>query len=206
MDNKLEQAPCPHCNTASFAFKHLLETTPGFSVVCDVHPLIEGHLLIIPKAHLSCIAEYPKDLFAEFCTLYERCREFVLSAYGSEASFEHGVIGQTVFHSHIHILPFALGPDFIVPEGPENLHPLKSLADLHGVFQKEGKYLYLSIAERMWTVNTALGAPRFFRDRFAAALGSTRRGNWKEMRQDEGLMSAAALEIARCKERWHGFR
>ena len=42
----------PHCDRNGFAFSHPLEETDSFLVVCDVHPLMEGHILIIPKEHL----------------------------------------------------------------------------------------------------------------------------------------------------------
>ncbi len=70
------------------------------------------------------------------------------------------------------------------------------------VFKQDGQYLFFSIDDKKWLVNTKLGAPRFFRDRFATALGNSERGNWKEMHQNETLMIISGKENARCKERW----
>ncbi|MBU1000029.1 HIT domain-containing protein [Patescibacteria group bacterium] len=59
-------------------------------MVCDANPVVGGHILIIPKSHLSCIGEYSKNLFKEFLNLYKKVSEFLLKAYGSVSTFEHG--------------------------------------------------------------------------------------------------------------------
>ena len=75
---------CPHCDPTSYAFTDLLEETEQFRIVCDYHPLTEGHILIIPKKHLSCVGEYPKELFEEFVDHYECVSVFMKKHYGSE--------------------------------------------------------------------------------------------------------------------------
>lgn len=174
-------------------------------MVCDVHPLTEGHILIIPKDHISCTGAFSPDLFTEFSKLYDRFYDFVKSVYGKAASFEHGVIGQTVFHAHVHLLPFEGKPEEIVPEGLENTQIIQSIDEVRQIFRKDGKYLYFSIDNSLWTVNTALGAPRFFRDRFAKALGHSERGNWKEMEANETLMNEGKKEIKALMHKWNTY-
>lgn len=58
----------------------------------------------------------------------------------------------------------------------------------------------------MWVVDTGLGAPRFFRDRFAAALGKPERGNWKNIHTDEKIMATTHQENLRCIELWKNFK
>ena len=62
---------CPHCNKDSPALKNLLKETENFRVVCDIHPLTEGHILIISKKHLSCVGDYPENIYQEFISLYK---------------------------------------------------------------------------------------------------------------------------------------
>lgn len=196
---------CPHCNVDSFALKRRLKTTDNFYVVCDVHPLTEGHILIIPKNHLSCIGEYPGKILMEFQELYDSVLMFLKTNYGSAASFEHGIIGQTVFHSHIHLLPFTGKTEDIVPEGSNRIKPLHSLFDLNEIFEKEKGYLFFSIQDKMYVVDRILGAPRFFRDRFAKALGEVERGNWKTMKDKKNLMEKAEVEIESLISKWNSF-
>ena len=193
---------CPHCDAQSDAFTDLLQETEHFRIVCDHHPLNEGHILIIPKQHLSCVGEYPSEVFHEFIELYEAVRSFVRTQYGSMSTFEHGNMSQTVFHSHVHVLPYAGEPSTIVPEGNEQLVALPSFVELQRLYEHYGRYLFFSINNHAWVVNPAIAAPRFFRDRFATALGVPKRGNWKEMHMDEQLMASGRRENEQVKKVW----
>jgi len=194
--------PCCHCELSSFAYDYTLKQTANFSIVCDVHPLVEGHLLIIPKSHLSCVGAFSTEIWEEFILLYEEVLSFTKSHYGPYCTFEHGIIGQTVFHSHLHILPAKVACLEIIPEGPEHLTPLRNLGELREIYLSQAKYLFVSFESSLYSVNTELGAPRFFRDRFANALGVANRGNWKEMRENLALMQIAREENMRCKSLW----
>jgi len=197
---------CPHCNLSSFATKHPLKETKNFIVVCDVHPLIEGHILIMPKQHISCIGEYRKNFLDEFLELYKQFLNFIKQTYGSVSSFEHGKIGQTVFHSHVHLLPFKGKPTEIVPEGTGKLSKLQTISELIAVFNKDNKYLFFSIEDNLWIVDLLLGAPRFFRDRFAKVLGNPNRGNWKQMHSNPEIMAQANAEIVKLEEKWEKYK
>ena len=196
---------CPHCNLASQAFRYPLEQTDEFYLVVDSHPIVEGHILIIPKSHVSCIGEYPQQLFEDFIKLNSKVSEFLLREYRTVSSFEHGIFGQTVFHSHIHYLPFKGKPTDIVSEGNQYLKKLNNLSDLRSLIRKEKGYLFFSINRNLWAVDKSLTAPRFFRDRFARALGRPERGNWKKMHNDQNLSKQAKLDALRTQTKWKYF-
>lgn len=193
---------CPHCDITSRAFDFILKETKDFVIVHDANPLEEGHLLIIPRAHLSCIGEYPNALLDEFKRIYALFCDYLKNIYGSVGSFEHGITGQTVFHSHVHLLPFSGKPSDIVPEGESYLHAVSGVEDLPGIFQKEKKYLFFSIGDDNWTVDTSLGAPRFFRDRFAKALGVPERANWKITQTNPTIRATMLEDVERFKKKW----
>lgn len=193
---------CSHCDPRSFALKYPLEVTNNFWVVCDVHPIIEGHILIIPKKHIVCVGAYPKELFQEFIVLYYKISQFIQKTYGKVSSFEHGKIGQTVFHSHVHLLPYKGNPTTIIPEGETKFFKIDDLSQLINIFNKDSQYLFFSIGGNKWVVDTAIGAPRFFRDRFSNALNRPERGNWKNMKNDKQIMTKSNLEIAKLIEQW----
>ncbi len=197
------KSSCPHCDPHSETLIDSIEETKNLRIVCDRHPLTEGHILIIPKQHLSCVGEYSEELLNEFMGAYEKVSQFIKSNYGSVSSFEHGKIGQTVFHSHVHLLPFSGTPLQIVPEGLDKLQEIASIKDLQSLYRKDGQYLFFSIETQMWVVDASLGAPRFFRDRFAAALGRPERGNWKEMHTNNALMTEGNRENTHCIQLWH---
>lgn len=193
---------CPHCDQESQAFKYPLAESQHFRLVCDAHPLEEGHILVIPKAHLSSIGQYNQEEFAEFSRIYEQAGNFVREKYGSVATFEHGKYGQTVFHSHVHLLPFGGKPEDVIPEGAEHLQPIDALEDLPEAYRRDGGYLFFSIGDQMWTVDVSLATPRFFRDRFAKALNHPERGNWKEVHVNPDRMADAKSENEATQQKW----
>ncbi len=194
---------CPHCNRESFAFKHPLEETQNFLIICDAHPLVEGHILIVPKDHYSCIGEYPDSIFKEFKEVYDRVSAFIKENYRFVCSFEHGKIGQTVFHSHVHLLPCNCRANEIVPEGSEKLIRIKVFEDLIEAFDKDGQYLFFSIEDDKWLVDCSIGAPRFFRDRFAKVLKVPKRANWKEIHSSKDMMLDAERENSALIQKWN---
>ncbi len=196
---------CPHCDQSSHAFSFPLEQTTSFHVVCDPHPITEGHVLIIPKQHLSCIGEYPQNIMEGLLDLHAKVSDFIQKTYGSVASFEHGKVGQTVYHSHIHILSYGGEPEDIVPEGQDKLTPISSLSDLVDIYDRDGGYLFESFGNNKWVVDIALGAPRFFRDRFACALGRPELGNWKTMHVNEALMAEAVARNQACTVKYKAY-
>jgi len=194
---------CPHCDSNSFALKFPLQETDNFWVVCDVHPLTKGHILIIPKEHFSCIGAFSLALFNEFLALYRKCSDFLLKTYGSVSSFEHGKIGQTVFHSHVQMFPYSGSEKDIVQEGDSYLTKISNMNELIDLFKKNDMYLFFSIGKNMWIVDTNIGKPRFFRDRFAQAFHHPERGNWKEMRKNSTLMKEANEDIMDLLSKWN---
>ena len=189
---------CPFCDKGALALTYLLEETTHFRIVSDYNPLTDAHILIIPKDHVSSVGEYSDELFAEFSPIYEKVSKFVLSKYGSVSSFEHGKIGQTVFHSHMHVLSFTGDPLVIIPEGEKYLKKITGIKALRG----KTEYLFFSVGNKNWLVDTALGEPRFFRNRFAKALGIPERANWKNTQNDPVLRQEFDKKNKRCKELW----
>lgn len=80
--------------------------TPSLFVMPDKYPLVPGHTLIISAAHRRCHAELPEEAVAELWEAAARVRRFLREAYGTAAvAWENGVLGQTVAHAHLHLLP-----------------------------------------------------------------------------------------------------
>jgi diadenosine tetraphosphate (Ap4A) HIT family hydrolase len=196
----MKKLECPHCDPASFALKKVLQETKNFYIVCDVHPLIEGHILIIPKKHLSCIGELPEKLFQEFVRLYDKVAKFLLDNYGLVSSFEHGKIGQTVFHAHMHFLPYDGRPENIIPEN--KFRAIQKLSDPRTIFAQNKEYLFFSIGKNLWVVEPTVVSPGFFRQRFAQALKRAERGDWRKWRYHKIISRQANIEIKNLADHW----
>lgn len=91
----------------------------------DIHPLTDGHVLVVPKAQVEFIWDLePGDYHALMATVQKvgrRLREVMDPAYvGVE------VIGLDVPHSHVHVVPFAKVTDLRKnkPDGSEPDHEM----------------------------------------------------------------------------------
>ncbi|MFH0832333.1 MAG: HIT family protein [Candidatus Aenigmatarchaeota archaeon] len=192
---------CPHC-PGGFGLKYPLFHDDYFWIVCDAHPLTEGHILVIPKAHVPCMAALDNNAFVKFRELYENVSNFLNRAYGRTAVFEHGIAGQSVFHAHTHFLPFGGSINEIIPE--KLAKRISDLGELKTEFNKEHEYLYFAIGDNKHLVDTRIAYPRFFRERFAESLGVEERGNWKRTESNAELMRAFETEIRQLKNKWSG--
>jgi diadenosine tetraphosphate (Ap4A) HIT family hydrolase len=168
-----------------------------------MHPLVRGHIEIIPRRHVFCVGALMADELEEFERLYQHVVEFLSRTYGSCAAFEHGITGQTVFHCHVHLLPFAGAIERIVPES--QMRPIFAFDEIVEEFKRSGKYLFVEVDGRRWLVDTSLGYPRIFRDRFAHALNAQRRADWRRTESDKELMVAFQEDMVDLEKKWKGF-
>ncbi|MCS6936292.1 MAG: HIT family protein [Candidatus Bipolaricaulota bacterium] len=75
----------------------------------DIFPLVEGHTLVIPKAHCERLQDLHPDLTAKVAHAVRAVTEKLEKALGAPATtigINNGkAAGQVVPHLHIHILP-----------------------------------------------------------------------------------------------------
>lgn len=83
----------------------VLDQTDNFYLLHDGYPLLEGHLLLIPKHHVDCFLNLDKKLLREFNLFKKESVNFLKGKYCQPVIFEHGIAGQTVTHAHLHLLP-----------------------------------------------------------------------------------------------------
>jgi len=131
---------CPFCSPSVLAGQ-LIATMGRFMIVADLHPLVEGHLLLIPSEHFSCYGELPEDCWTELDQAKLAVLDFLTSAYAAPAFFEHGVAGQTVAHAHLHAVPGL--PTLLPVIGPGRESRRVSSQDaVRAWFCERGPYLY----------------------------------------------------------------
>ncbi len=76
----------------------------------DIQPINPGHILVIPRQHLSYIAELNEELGAHLFKIGMRInnalRKSDLKCEGVDYFLADGeAAGQEVFHSHLHVFP-----------------------------------------------------------------------------------------------------
>ena len=73
----------------------------------DHRPLFPGHVLVIPRAHVSTIADLPGDEVGPFFSAGRRVAVAVEAAMAAEGTFLaiNNRVSQSVPHLHLHVVP-----------------------------------------------------------------------------------------------------
>src|ERR1700730_13708211 len=139
VDAELYDADCPFCNRNEIT--HILKETPRFLLAADHAPLVEGHILIIPKDHFTCYGDVPGDLDMELSVLKNQVQQFFTRFYAPPVFWEHGIFRQTVFHAHLHCFPWG-ETRYDLNEG---LHSeiVTSQEDIRRWHRQHGQYFYM---------------------------------------------------------------
>jgi histidine triad (HIT) family protein len=84
----------------------------------DIHPVNDGHCLVIPKAHYENVFDMPPAAFgrvASTAAKVARAVNEVLQPGGISLVQANGQLaGQSVFHVHVHVLPRRAGDDLLI--------------------------------------------------------------------------------------------
>jgi diadenosine tetraphosphate (Ap4A) HIT family hydrolase len=132
-------AACTFCQRSEIT--DIFKETPNFLLIADHAPLVEGHLLIIPKRHYACYGDVPSSLDEELLTLKNELRQFYTRFYAPVVFWEHGVFRQTVFHAHLHCFPWG----DLTYDMDSQIHNaiVTSQEDIRNWYHAQGHYFYL---------------------------------------------------------------
>ena len=94
-------------------------TVPAFRVVdtpdgigfLDIRPVFRGHVLVVPRPHVSQLTGLSAELLPGYFALVQRVAAAVPSALGSQGTFVavNNVVSQSVPHLHTHVVPRTKG-------------------------------------------------------------------------------------------------
>ncbi len=104
----LEQSNnCPFCEVIKQK-SWIMESTHFFAIY-DKYPVNLGHLLVIPKRHVSDYFELSKEELDDCLSFLERGKNLLNDKFNPDG-FNIGInigksAGQTIFHVHIHLIP-----------------------------------------------------------------------------------------------------
>ena len=97
---------CVFCGLAQ-ASSFLFETT-HFGVVWDIHPMRDGHLLILSKAHYESLTELSNNQHDDLMALQLhllRCVKAVDPRFDVTFIINNGILKDEGTHFHQHVLP-----------------------------------------------------------------------------------------------------
>jgi diadenosine tetraphosphate (Ap4A) HIT family hydrolase len=140
------EASCVFCQRASLHY--VLKETSTFLLVADHAPLVEGHLLIIPREHYLCYGAVPDELDEQLHSLKEEVKRFAGRFYGPVLFWEHGIFRQTVSHAHLHAIPFGIASYDLGVVSWQPGAVVREQEDLRRWYRAKGAYFYLEDGEK----------------------------------------------------------
>jgi diadenosine tetraphosphate (Ap4A) HIT family hydrolase len=154
----------------------ILHETDRFVVLPDISPLVPGHVMIVPKAHILCYGAVEPAAQEEFSCIVNATRTLLSEHYGPSVLLEHGTssrepVADHVTHAHLHIVPAAI--DIRDSLLNFNLTTIARLSDLSRWAARDEEYIYFesSAGERM-VADQIVGIKRlFFRREIAKQIG-----------------------------------
>jgi diadenosine tetraphosphate (Ap4A) HIT family hydrolase len=193
---------CAFCQRNMIA-ANILQETAHFLIVADYAPLVEGHLLIIPRHHYACYGEVPAELDAELFAIKREIQQFFKEFYVPAIFWEHGIFRQTVFHAHLHCFPF--GTAKYSPEESMHSFVVHAQDDIRDWYVMHGQYFYMEDARIALLfapeMDTYLHIIRDVLWRGASMYGLAKKWRSSQQRQDEGFPLIAAT-----LEKWQQFQ
>jgi diadenosine tetraphosphate (Ap4A) HIT family hydrolase len=154
----------------------ILHETNRFVVMADISPLVPGHVMIVPRAHILCYGAVEDSARDEFSGLVNAVRTIIREHYGPSVILEHGTcsvddVADHVSHAHLHIVPAAIDiRDALVNF---NTTSIASLADLSHWAARDEAYIYFeSCAGERVVADRIVDLKRlFFRSEIARQIG-----------------------------------
>ena len=156
----------------------ILHETDRFVVVPDISPLVPGHVMILPKAHILCYGAVEAAAHDEFLAIVNATRTILREHYGPSVILEHGTssiddVADHVTHAHLHIIPAPIDIRDSLLTFNFNTTTVASLSDLtHWAARDEGYIYFESCAGERMVADRLSRIPRlFFRSQIAKQIG-----------------------------------
>ena len=85
--------------------------TPDLLAFLDTRPVFKGHVLLVPKSHVTTLPDLPEPLLAPFLRAGQRLAAAVVDGLGAQGSFVamNNTVSQSVPHLHLHVVPRTRG-------------------------------------------------------------------------------------------------
>jgi len=85
-------------------------------VFMDIHPVMEGHMLVVPKKQVDHFEDLPDEDYEAVFRVVKKAAKQAVDVLGSLRAVVL-VMGYDVPHAHVHILPSNSGNDFYTAIG-----------------------------------------------------------------------------------------
>lgn len=178
---------CVFCDRTQFE-ERLVGASENFWIIATFGQISDGgYLLLVPKRHVLCLGLMEECELEEITKLQARLHEAVMKEYGipPHIVFEHGIVGQTIRHAHLHLIPeLSVMTERIYKDFPDNeFHSISSWNELTRAYaEKQKPYLLWEDSQTKMMVCWDPKAPlQYLRIVVAETAGRPERANWRTM-------------------------
>lgn len=112
-DKSIDEKDCVFCEiVAEMDETKVTEVTPAVIMFEPLNPVVDGHLLLVPKKHVTDMSEsvntmrFMGEAIAQITKAYPECN--VITSKGKNAT-------QSIFHLHVHIVPREANDGLMLP-------------------------------------------------------------------------------------------
>jgi histidine triad (HIT) family protein len=99
---------CTFCDVvAGELVTEVVLADPVVVAFLDHRPVFKGHVLVVPRDHVSTLADLPTADIGPFFTRVQHVAVGVQEAMGADGTFVamNNVVSQSVAHFHVHVVP-----------------------------------------------------------------------------------------------------
>jgi len=152
-------------------------------------PLVEGHLLILPKKHYFSYACISRLEYKEFNYVKMVVKNLLTNVYYRPIFFEHGSMSKTLKggsaydHAHMHVIPLSIGIDINKELSHLGFAPRKIsfMEELTGQKERCMPYLFFEDQNAEKTICDALAVEsQFIRKLLATRIGKHKNMYWQQ--------------------------
>ncbi len=182
---------CVFCDRNQFE-ERLCGETKDFWIIATLGQITDGgYTLLVPKRHVECLGAMTESEIALMVLVKDTIEIALAKEYGigAEIVFEHGIVGQTIKHAHLHLMPAScnisnkivtdfLYQDLTILPIPTAFNLLKKLYCLRKepyLLWRDGTSLRTKV---LWNPPAPL---QYLRTVVAEAVGRPERANWRNM-------------------------
>jgi diadenosine tetraphosphate (Ap4A) HIT family hydrolase len=205
---------CVFCDRTKFVDRIITENSDWY-VIATLGQIVGGYVLIIPKDHVSCMGALTSKQSKSMSNITKEVSHALCLEYLPNNAtipcpitmFEHGVVGQTVKHAHLHILPVAVNLTAkIKADFPKSEHEeLQAATQLCEIYSKgQEPYLFWTTPNGKTMICKNPPAPgQYMRLIVAELLDAPERGEWSNISETEIDRQLIVETVARLKPYFH---
>lgn len=96
---------CIFCKVASGEIPHdRVYENENFVAFLDINPVVDGHLLVIPKEHVVWMQDASDEMISEIFKVVKKMMQALKKTFNADYVMT-SVVGKDVPHFHVHLIP-----------------------------------------------------------------------------------------------------